>query len=229
MAEIVDLQGRSGGRPDPEPPRKPAKRRARKRAADKRRPEQRQAERRKADRRRTARRRIDRVLPLLMAVVGLAVGAVGALMVRTQDVTSPPFGGRFALCGNGVWQQCVVDGDTIRFAGATIRLADINAPETRGAQCPSERALGNRASAAAARPAQRRAVHPGPRRIAGPRPLRPQAARDPPRRPLDRRGAGRRGAGPALVRPAAELVPVNLPVNLGLALHVARLDHNSLA
>lgn len=145
MAEIVDLQGRSGGRPDPEPPRKPAKRRARKRAADKRRPEQRQAERRKADRRRTARRRIDRVLPLLMAVVGLAVGAVGALMVRTQDVTSPPFGGRFALCGNGVWQQCVVDGDTIRFAGATIRLADINAPETRGAQCPSERALAKRA------------------------------------------------------------------------------------
>jgi endonuclease YncB( thermonuclease family) len=40
----------------------------------------------------------------------------------------------------------VVDGDTIRVAGETFRLVGFDAPETYRAQCPSERALGNRAT-----------------------------------------------------------------------------------
>jgi endonuclease YncB( thermonuclease family) len=40
----------------------------------------------------------------------------------------------------------VVDGDTIRVAGETFRLVGFDAPETSRAQCPSERALGNRAT-----------------------------------------------------------------------------------
>ena len=40
----------------------------------------------------------------------------------------------------------MVDGDTIRYQGEKIRIADINTPETFQAQCASERALGNRAT-----------------------------------------------------------------------------------
>jgi micrococcal nuclease len=43
----------------------------------------------------------------------------------------------------------VVDGDTIRIEGqrSAIRLVGFNAPETQGAACPSERAMGLRATA----------------------------------------------------------------------------------
>jgi micrococcal nuclease len=43
----------------------------------------------------------------------------------------------------------VVDGDTIRIEGqrAAIRLVGFNAPETQGAACPRERAMGLRATA----------------------------------------------------------------------------------
>jgi endonuclease YncB( thermonuclease family) len=46
------------------------------------------------------------------------------------------------------WSQdaCVIDGDTFRFNGQTVRIADIDAPETGGAKCPEEAALGGRAT-----------------------------------------------------------------------------------
>lgn len=53
----------------------------------------------------------------------------------------------FALCADGPRNTCVVDGDTFWLQGEKIRIADINAPETHGARCPDERALGNRATA----------------------------------------------------------------------------------
>jgi micrococcal nuclease len=58
-----------------------------------------------------------------------------------------PGEGRFALCGK--WNQgaCVIDGDTIRYNGMTIRLGDIDAPETYEPRCPSELALRERATA----------------------------------------------------------------------------------
>ncbi len=52
----------------------------------------------------------------------------------------------FALCAPGPRITCVVDGDTFWLAGEKIRIADINAPETHGAGCPSERALGEAAT-----------------------------------------------------------------------------------
>lgn len=42
--------------------------------------------------------------------------------------------------------RCVIDGDTIRLNGTTIRIADIDAPETGGARCASEKQLGDRAT-----------------------------------------------------------------------------------
>ncbi|WP_165931946.1 thermonuclease family protein [Neorhizobium sp. JUb45] len=41
---------------------------------------------------------------------------------------------------------CVVDGDTIWQRGVKMRLLDIDAPETSGAQCDRERAIGKQAT-----------------------------------------------------------------------------------
>lgn len=52
----------------------------------------------------------------------------------------------FALCGAAPRTTCVVDGDTFWLAGEKVRLADINAPETHGAECPAELAMGEAAT-----------------------------------------------------------------------------------
>jgi micrococcal nuclease len=52
----------------------------------------------------------------------------------------------FALCAPGPRTTCVVDGDTFWLSGEKIRIADINAPETHGAGCPSEQARGEAAT-----------------------------------------------------------------------------------
>ncbi|MEN9718970.1 MAG: hypothetical protein RIQ99_1848 [Pseudomonadota bacterium] len=52
----------------------------------------------------------------------------------------------FTLCTTAPRTDCVVDGDTFWVAGQKIRIADINAPETHGAGCPAEQALGDRAT-----------------------------------------------------------------------------------
>jgi len=54
--------------------------------------------------------------------------------------------GRFALCAGTQQQSCVVDGDTIRYGGVKIRLADIDAPEVFSPSCASEAALGRQAT-----------------------------------------------------------------------------------
>jgi endonuclease YncB( thermonuclease family) len=55
-------------------------------------------------------------------------------------------GGPFTLCSERRQAACVVDGDTIHYAGLKIRLEDIGAPETYQYKCASERALGQRAT-----------------------------------------------------------------------------------
>lgn len=52
----------------------------------------------------------------------------------------------FALCPEGPRTTCVVDGDTFWLDGEKVRIADINAPETHGARCAFERALGDAAT-----------------------------------------------------------------------------------
>ena len=51
----------------------------------------------------------------------------------------------FALCAQGPRVTCVVDGDTFWLNGEKVRIADINAPETQGAQCAEEARLGDAA------------------------------------------------------------------------------------
>ena len=52
----------------------------------------------------------------------------------------------FVLCAGASRANCVVDGDTIRYGGVKIRLADIDAPEVFSPKCPSEAARGRRAT-----------------------------------------------------------------------------------
>jgi micrococcal nuclease len=52
----------------------------------------------------------------------------------------------FSLCGGRGQSNCVVDGDTIWYAGVKIRLADIDTPEVFSPKCASEAALGRRAT-----------------------------------------------------------------------------------
>lgn len=46
-----------------------------------------------------------------------------------------------------VWRVHVIDGDTFRYGGETIRIAGIDAPEVRPANCLREAQLGAKASA----------------------------------------------------------------------------------
>ncbi len=52
----------------------------------------------------------------------------------------------FPLCGAPPHFNCVIDGDTFYLNGDSIRIADIDAPETRSARCTYEAQLGDRAT-----------------------------------------------------------------------------------
>jgi endonuclease YncB( thermonuclease family) len=49
-------------------------------------------------------------------------------------------------CIGPIRTTCVVDGDTFWLEGTKIRIADINTPEVSEPKCPSEAALGERAT-----------------------------------------------------------------------------------
>lgn len=80
---------------------------------------------------------------------GVAVLRAGPHTGSNVVVLRPrPAGGRggFALCAGSHAQNCVIDGDTIRYGGVKIRLADIDTPEVFSPKCASEAALGERAT-----------------------------------------------------------------------------------
>jgi hypothetical protein len=90
----------------------------------------------------TGRRRRMRRLPMVIPWIVLFGMAAGVYVLSDRYIAGQP---RFASCGWILWRNCVVDGDTIHYAGRKIRLLDINAPEIRNPECVSERALGLRA------------------------------------------------------------------------------------
>lgn len=86
-----------------------------------------------------------RWLPLALFVVAAAAisfaGKQSAVATAKAGVTAS---GAFQLCRYASQQNCVVDGDTVRYGGVKIRLADLSAPEVSRAQCATELALGER-------------------------------------------------------------------------------------
>ena len=54
--------------------------------------------------------------------------------------------GSFAMCDRPPHNNCVMDGDTFYFETQSIRIADIDAPETHPARCSYEARLGAQAT-----------------------------------------------------------------------------------
>tara|TARA_R110000851_G_scaffold123104_2_gene252757 strand:+ start:193 stop:801 length:609 start_codon:yes stop_codon:yes gene_type:complete len=52
----------------------------------------------------------------------------------------------FRECGNISRYNCVIDGDTLRYKGTKIRIADIDTPETHPPRCAKEARLGDAAT-----------------------------------------------------------------------------------
>jgi micrococcal nuclease len=78
--------------------------------------------------------------------VGTPNGLAGGENLPIRALNSVAGAGRFRLCRGMRQQNCVIDGDTIRYGGVRIRLADIDAPEVGDPKCASEAALGNQAT-----------------------------------------------------------------------------------
>jgi endonuclease YncB( thermonuclease family) len=88
-----------------------------------------------------------------MLLLGCAVGlGVPQWRERVPSQVQGEFYGaveQFAAAGPGVLVTGsveVIDGDTFRYRGEKIRIADIDTPETRGARCAAEAELGARAT-----------------------------------------------------------------------------------
>jgi endonuclease YncB( thermonuclease family) len=81
------------------------------------------------------------------ALIG-AGGETPAFLTGTAEAPRTPMtgSGEYRLCGNANRSNCVIDGDTLRYGGVKVRLADIDAPEIFSPKCASEAALGQRAT-----------------------------------------------------------------------------------
>jgi micrococcal nuclease len=80
--------------------------------------------------------------------LGWALGGLDADRIASA-VASPGTkfeGASFSLCNYGNGDNCVIDGDTFRYRGTTIRIADIDTPEVFSYRCGHEKALGERAT-----------------------------------------------------------------------------------
>jgi endonuclease YncB( thermonuclease family) len=86
--------------------------------------------------------------PLPILVLAIAIGMAGYYGFAKYSFSAPQNmkNERFAACTFSLRDNCVVDGDTFYLGGEKIRIADIDAPETGGAQCAYESDLGARAS-----------------------------------------------------------------------------------
>jgi micrococcal nuclease len=72
----------------------------------------------------------------------LGNAAVTPVALFASDTESASFG----FCHTGGGSNCVVDGDTLYYQGAKIRIADIDTPETHPSRCADEARLGDAAT-----------------------------------------------------------------------------------
>ena len=87
-------------------------------------------------------------LPLGM-MLGFAAGAlvmVEMVVPHQRPRQSVTVRATFPICGAIRPSNCVIDGDTIRYNGESIRIEGFNAPEVFSPGCEAEKALGDRAT-----------------------------------------------------------------------------------
>jgi micrococcal nuclease len=84
----------------------------------------------------------------LVVATLFAAAMAGHAVFHPNGVVSESIAGSgyFRLCAERRLQNCVIDGDTIRYGGVKIRLADIDTPEVFSPKCGSEAALGQQAT-----------------------------------------------------------------------------------
>lgn len=102
----------------------------------------------------------EQVAPEVQRLLAMDEDEMRALVWPTSaeaiEAAQPEFGGRpvgdmvradFARCGAGSRFTCVVDGDSFRYKGELVRIADIDAPEVARPRCAREIEIGERATA----------------------------------------------------------------------------------
>jgi micrococcal nuclease len=75
-----------------------------------------------------------------------ALNRNGDAALHGDGVDASGGNGVFTLCAQASQPNCVIDGDTIRYGGIKIRLADIDAPETHEPKCTAEAVRGRDAT-----------------------------------------------------------------------------------
>lgn len=84
-----------------------------------------------------------------IALFGIAIATVtmGFSVITAQDQGSEAAASnpeKFGSCDGG--PNCVIDGETIRLAGATVKIAGMEAPRVQSAACPDEEQRGVKAA-----------------------------------------------------------------------------------
>ena len=80
----------------------------------------------------------------ILTVIAAMAGACCAFSERAD--AQPQSTSQLALCGRPPHHNCVIDGDTFYLGNQSIRIADIDAPETHPSRCEYEAQLGQRAT-----------------------------------------------------------------------------------
>lgn len=91
-----------------------------------------------------------RIAPFAAALIVGAIAGLGYVFAyptpsaSTSSVIEASV--HFSVCGRPPHANCVIDGDTFYLGTRSIRIADIDTPETHPSRCPYEAQLGERAT-----------------------------------------------------------------------------------
>jgi endonuclease YncB( thermonuclease family) len=85
------------------------------------------------------------VLLQFSSIIGRPLLSLPQIGDRSASV-EPAVARYFAMCDQVRRDYCVIDGDTFTVGGETIRIADIDAPETHPPRCEQEAKLGSQAT-----------------------------------------------------------------------------------
>ena len=87
-------------------------------------------------------------LGFFASAAGVSLLSDGGLAARVEpaSIAGDPEQAQFTHCIRGQGTNCVIDGDTLRYRGAIVRIADIDTPEVRNYDCASEKTRGDAAT-----------------------------------------------------------------------------------